>query len=118
MIFSNLSLMRESREALSPYWGVGVLVAFVYALIIGAPSGVFPGTGELVPLLLAGPFSVGLALFSFSVVRKETPHFNQLFQGFQSPVFFKSFLANLCVTILTGVGFVLLIIFLKITYRI
>ena len=110
MIFSNLSLMRESREALSPYWGVGVLVAFVYALIIGAPSGVFPGTGELIPLLLAGPFSVGLALFSFSVVRKETPHFNQLFQGFQSPVFFKSFLANLCITILTVVGFVLLII--------
>ncbi len=110
MNFSNLDLMRAARKDLSPHWGVGVLVAFIYVLIIGVPSNVFDGLTNLIPLLLAGPFAVGIATFSFSVVRNESPHFYQLFHGFRSPTFFKSFLANLCVTILTVVGFVLLII--------
>ena len=50
MPFSNLTLMRETRDILGPHWGLGVLVSFVFVLIVGAPSGVFPGTGELVPL--------------------------------------------------------------------
>ena len=108
MPFSNLTLMRETRDILGPHWGLGVLVSFVFVLIVGAPSGVFPGTGELVPLLLSGPLSLGFALFSLSVVRKDRPHFNQLFEGFQG--FVKSFLAYLCMMILIAVGFVLLII--------
>ena len=108
MPFSNLTLMRETRDIFGPHWGLGVLVSFVFVLIVGAPSGVFPGTGELVPLLLSGPLSLGFALFSLSVVRGDHPHFNQLFEGFQG--FVKSFLAYLCMMILIGVGFVLLII--------
>ena len=89
MPFSNLTLMRETRNILGPHWGLGVLVSFVFVLIVGVPSGVFPGTGELVPLLLSGPLSLGFALFSLSVVRGDRPHFNQLFEGFQG--FVKSF---------------------------
>ena len=70
MPFSNLTLMRETRNILGPHWGLGVLVSFVFVLIVGVPSGVFPGTGELVPLLLSGPLSLGFALFSLSVVRE------------------------------------------------
>lgn len=100
--------MRESRQALAPHWGLGVLVAFVYVLIIGVPSSIFPDGEGLISLLLSGPLSVGLAYFSLSVTRKETPHFFQLFDGFK--VFGKSFLANLCYTILVFVGIILLII--------
>lgn len=100
--------MHESRQALAPHWGLGVLVAFVYVLIIGVPSSIFPDGEGLISLLLSGPLSVGLAYFSLSVTRKETPHFFQLFDGFK--VFGKSFLANLCYTILVFVGIILLII--------
>ena len=110
MTFSNLDLMRDTRKVLSPHWGVAVLVAFIYAVIIGVPSNVFDGLTGAIPLILAGPFSLGIALFSFSIIRNEEPHFHQLFQGFQSPIFFKSFLAYLCYTILIIVGMVLFII--------
>ena len=108
MPFSNLQLMRDSRRVLAPQWGLGVLVAFVYVLIIGVPSSIFPDGEGIVSLVLAGPLAVGVAYFSFAVIRGETPHFFQLFEGFN--VFGKSFLANLCYSLLVIVGFVLLII--------
>ena len=108
MPFSNLQLMRDARRDLAPHWGLGVLVAFVYVLIIGVPSSIFPDGKGIVSLVLAGPLAVGVAYFSFAVIRGEMPHFFQLFEGFN--VFGKSFLANLCYTILVIVGFVLLII--------
>ena len=46
MSFSNLTLMREARKKLIPHWGLGVLVAFVYALIIGSPALFDPVAGE------------------------------------------------------------------------
>ena len=108
MPFSNLQLMRDSRRDLAPHWGLGVLVAFVYVLIIGVPSSIFTAGEGIVSLVLAGPLAVGVAYFSFAVIRGETPHFFQLFEGFN--VFGKSFLANLCYSLLVIVGFVLLII--------
>ena len=108
MSFSNLQLMRKSRKDLAPHWGLGVLVAFVYILIVGIPSNIFPDGEGLVSLLLAGPLALGFASFSFSIIRGETPHFFQLFKGFD--FFGKSFLANLCYTILVFVGIILFII--------
>ncbi len=100
--------MRQSRKDLAPHWGLAVLVTFVYVFIVGVPSSIFPNGEGVISLLLSGPFSVGLAYFSFSVIKGETPHFFQLFDGFK--FFGKSFLANLCYTILVVVGFVFLII--------
>ena len=108
MSFSNLQLMRKSRKDLAPHWGLGVLVAFVYILIVGIPSNIFSDGEGLVSLLLSGPLALGFAYFSFSIIRGETPHFFQLFKGFD--FFGKSFLANLCYTILVFVGIILLII--------
>lgn len=108
MSFSNLALMRESRSCLAPYWGLGVLTVFVYTLIVGAPAAIFPSTGEVVSFLLSGPFALGICLFSLSIVRNETPHFYQLFEGVNS--FGKSFLAYLCFAVLFIVGIVLFII--------
>ena len=108
MSFSNLTLMRESRSYLAPHWGLGVLTVFVFTLFVGALPDVFPSMGETVSFILSGPFALGMSFFSLSIVKKETPHINQLFEGFQS--FGKSFLAYLCFAILFLVGIVLLII--------
>ena len=56
--------MRETRQMLAPHWGVGVLVAFVYLLILGGPSSALDEVWEVVPLLFTGPLSLGcLVLF-------------------------------------------------------
>ena len=108
MPFSNLVLMRNARRLLAPHWGLGVLITFIYTLLIGPPSLVLPVYGEIVPFLLAGPLSLGFSLFVLSIIREQSTHLNQLFEGFQT--FLKSFLAYLCISILTVVGFVFLII--------
>ena len=108
MSFSNLQLMRETRQMLAPHWGVGVLVAFVYLLILGGPSSALDEVWEVVPLLFTGPLSLGFALFSLAIVREGQPHFNQLFLGFQS--YLKTFLAYFMMLILIVVGLVFFIV--------
>lgn len=108
MSFSNLSLMRESRQDLAPYWGLGVLISFVFVLLIGLPSSIFPNLEGVLSLVLSGPLTVGMVYFSFSVLRKDPPYFYQLFEGFQ--VFGKSFLAYLFYSIFILVGIILFII--------
>ena len=102
MPFSNLTLMREARQKLMPHWGLGVLVAFVYALIIGSPTLFDPVAGEGVAFLFSGPLGLGLVYFSISVSRQSPPHFSQLFDGFSH--FLKAFLAFLCQTFFIVVG--------------
>ena len=108
MSFSNLHLMRETREALSPHWGLSVFVTFIFVLILGVPSSLQIEIGELIPFLLTGPLSLGFSIYALTIVRGDDPHFEQLFQGFKH--FFKSFLAYFCMSVLTVFGFVLLII--------
>lgn len=107
MSFSNLTLMREARKKLIPHWGLGVLVAFVYALIIGSPALFDPVAGEGVAFLFSGPLGLGFAYFSFSVSRHSTPNFSQLFDGFS--YFLKAFLAFLCQTFFIVVGILFLV---------
>lgn len=107
-MFSNLELMRDARRALGPHWGLGVLITFIYLLIVGIPSLLFADFEGLISIILSGPFSVGFAYFSFSVIYGETPHLNQLFKGFD--VFGKSFLAYLCYAIMIVVGVIFFII--------
>ena len=95
MSFSNLSLMRASRTMLSPFWGVGVLVAFVYVLIVGVPQNLLDPFGGLFTVLLAGPLTLGLAIFSRSIFRNESPHFNQLFDGFRGPLIIPGIIVSL-----------------------
>lgn len=108
MSFSNLSLMRTSREDLSPHWGLAVLVSFVYVLILGIPNSIFPNIEGAFTLLLAGPLAVGMAHFALTISKAKSPHFFQFFEGFQ--VFGKSFLAQLCYSILVIVGIIFFVI--------
>lgn len=108
MQFSNLALMRTSRKKLAPHWGIGILMALVYAVVIGVPSAFVPIGSEITSFLLTGPFVLGLAYFSFSIHRDESPHFFQIFDGF--PSFIKSFLAFICQSICIIAGVVFLII--------
>ena len=55
-------IMREAREDLSGYWGTGVGIMLVVGIITSI-TGIIP----LVPLVIAGPFALGLAIWSQNV---------------------------------------------------
>ena len=90
MSFSNLSLMRASRTMLSPFWGVGVLVAFVYVLIVGVPQNLLDPFGGLFTVLLAGPLTLGLAIFSRSIFKRIST-FQSAFRWFSGSILYQEF---------------------------
>jgi uncharacterized membrane protein len=89
MATENGVLMRQAQEALSGKWALAIITCLVYNLFIGIslPMKViqyeyFKITVGGIGLLLAGPFTLGISMFSLSLARKEDARFEQLFDGF------------------------------------
>ncbi|HBY17882.1 MAG TPA: hypothetical protein DEH00_01765 [Candidatus Marinimicrobia bacterium] len=107
MVKENVVLIRETRDVLSGRWGLAVGVFFIYMIIIGALNGTHE-SGSLLWILLAGPFSLGAAIFSLSLARRQEASAGQLFQGFNH--FGTAFLVNIVLMVIIGVGFILLVV--------
>src|SRR6185503_9826543 len=89
MATENSVLMKQAREALTGKWGLAIATCLVYNLIVGLeiPLRVlqyeyFKLTIGGIGLLLAGPFTLGMAMFSLSLSRRQDARFEQLFDGF------------------------------------
>lgn len=108
MLFSNLQLMKESRQKFTPFAGLAVLVTFIYLLFLGFAALFENENLELISLLISGPLTLGLTIFSRAIYFNDAPHLNQLFEGFQS--FLKSFLAYVSIAIIIILGVILLIV--------
>ncbi len=83
----NTDLMRMAREALTGKWGLAVGTFVVYILCLQALVIPFSLTGlrvvgQLIIILLAGPFQFGLCTFSLSIGRGQDASLAQLFRGF------------------------------------
>ena len=96
-------IMREAREDLSGYWGTGVGIMLVVALITSI-TGIIP----LVPLVIAGPFALGFAIWSQNVARDQHAELGNIFEGFQT--LGTSLAAYLLMTIVIMLGTLLFII--------
>ena len=81
MIKGNVDLMMDARRALDGKWGLAVGVFFLNTVIMGVAQNV---AGGLVGLIIGGPMSLGLALFSMSFARGEEATVNQIFDGFKN----------------------------------
>lgn len=79
----NKILMAEAREALKGKWWLAVGTFFVYMLITIVVQ-VLPEIGKLIGFIIAGPMSVGLAIFALALSRKEEATLGQLFEGFKN----------------------------------
>lgn len=77
----NRDLMAQARAALCEHWWLGAGVSFVYMAILSAAGGV-PCLGQLVNLMIAGPLSLGMAIFALAVARSKPLSMGQLFEGF------------------------------------
>jgi uncharacterized membrane protein len=103
----NTILMREARESLKGKWGLAVGTFFIL-LLISVALQMVPIIGAIGSLIITGPFSVGIALFSLSISRNEDPRMEQIFQGFNH--FITAMVAYLLMVLFIFLWMLLLII--------
>lgn len=103
----NKVLMSESRDILKGNWTEAVKVTFVYLLIAIVVQSI-PKVGPIAGFIIAGPFTLGLAIFWLSFSRKQEYKLNQIFEGFHD--FWRGLKAYFLVTIFTLLWSLLLII--------
>ncbi len=77
----NATLMQQAREALAGRWGLAVGTMFVYSVITMAIQTI-PKSGGVLGILIGGPMTLGLIIFSLALVRNQNPKLEQLFDGF------------------------------------
>lgn len=94
-------------------WGTFALIALIYSLIYAALNAFdrnryFASFTGIVSLLISGPFTLGMAKVSLSVVRGFEIKIEMLFDGFKD--FTRTFMLNLINSLLIILGFILLVI--------
>lgn len=102
----NADLMTYARDALQGSWGIAIGFLVVFQLIQFACQ-LIPFAG-LILLLIAGPMSLGVALFFLALTRGEEVRMGMMFHGFQR--FGTTFLAYFLVAIFTFLWSLLLIV--------
>lgn len=75
MITENKALMQASRKALENKWGLAILTFLTYTVLVSA----IPYAG----FIIAGPFALGVALFTLNISRNKEIKFEQIFEGFK-----------------------------------
>jgi len=104
---SNAELMRMARESLNGKWGLAIGAFLVYMVIISVLQFI-PFLGPLSLLILGGPLTLGLIIFSLTISRNQDTRFEQIFEGFQN--FGTAFSAYIIVSIFIILWMLLLIV--------
>ena len=82
MATENLSLMQSARESLAGKWGMAVGATLVYIVIVVGVQEV-PKLGPIASLIIGGPFSLGISMFSLNIARGRDAQLEQIFDGFK-----------------------------------
>ena len=82
MATENLSLMQSARERLAGKWGMAVGATLVYIVIVVGVQEV-PKLGPIAGLIIGGPFSLGISMFSLNISRGRDAQIEQIFDGFK-----------------------------------
>lgn len=78
----NVVLMNMARESLQGNWSMAIGTCVIYFLLVAAIQAI-PGFGTVASLILSGPMTLGLTIFSLSISRNKESGFEQLFHGFR-----------------------------------
>jgi uncharacterized membrane protein len=103
----NAELMKQARATLHGHWWLVLGFTLAYLVISFSASGIHR-IGNVVSLIVSGPLSVGMALFSLSLVRRQEARFEQLFHGFAK--FANAFAAYLLLVLIVIAWALLLIV--------
>jgi uncharacterized membrane protein len=107
MAITNSEITNQARESLSGKWGLAIGTFAIYALIVVAMQAI-PKTGGLISLIVSGPLSLGIIIFSLSLSRNTNPHLEQMFYGFKR--FKDALVAYLLTTLFTMLWALLLLV--------
>ncbi len=103
----NAILMKMARESLQDRWALAIGVCFLDVIITVAVQ-LIPVVGILISLLITGPFTLGLVIFSLTISRDEEASVEQLFEGFNH--LGTSIGAYIVMSIIIFIGMLLLVI--------
>ncbi len=103
----NSVLMKQARESLAGKWGLAIGVSVLY-LVISFAIQMIPKAGPILSLLVSGPMTLGLVIFSLALSRNNNPRLEQMFEGFRR--IGVSIAAYLLMTLFVLLWFILLII--------
>lgn len=104
---NNDELIQRTKTSLQNNWGPAAGIYLLYFIISYAVASI-PLIGSIAPLIISGPFSLGICLFFLTLVRKSEAKINQLFDGFKT--FETSMVAYMLMLIFTLLWMLLLII--------
>jgi len=106
----NSTLMEMAKESLHGKWLLAIGTFVLYGLIVGAIATMaeYSSMLSIISLLIAGPFMLGVAIFSLAISRDEDARFEQIFMGFNN--FGTSLGAYLLMILFTFLWMLLLII--------
>ena len=107
MATENQVLMQSARESLKGKWGLAI-GGFLLYIVVYVLLQLIPFVGVVAPVIISGPFSLGMALFTLAISRNNQPKIEQIFQGFET--FGTAFLASLISGIIVLLFTLLLII--------
>jgi len=77
------ALMRQAQDALAGKWGLAISTFFVFSLL-SVVSSIVPFVGTVAGLIIAGPFNLGLSLFTLNLARGREAKIDQIFEGFKN----------------------------------
>ena len=109
------NLLYETLVLMKGHWPQAIAVFFVFNLIIGLVQAI-PGVGGFLSLLISGPFSVGISLYSVKIVNDNFPKFQDLLFGFQYNLGNNILAYFIIIPIVFIVGVVLMILFCLINF--
>lgn len=74
MATKNTLLMQSARTSLEDKWPIAILGFLIYTILSSISS--------YISIIIAGPFAIGVALFSLNISRNKEFKIEQLFSGF------------------------------------
>lgn len=104
---ANITIMQQARTSLSGKWRLAIGTLLIYIIITSVPDHL-EGVGTLISLIISGPFSLGLAMFSLNITRDKEARLEQIFEGFHH--FETAFKAYLLILLNVIVKLLLLIV--------
>lgn len=107
MATPNRVLMEQAEKSLKGRWGMAIGTCIIYILTVIAIN-LISGAGEVISLLVGGPFMLGLSMFTLAIARDENAYLELIFKGFEE--FIRALSAYLYIFVFTILWLLLLII--------
>lgn len=95
------------KQNMGPFIGYFVIV-FLISVVLGFVFNDLRVVANLITLIIGGPLNAGFFIVAFKIMKRQSTSFDDFFRGFNN--FLPLSLTNILVSIVTLIGFILLII--------